>query len=415
MEESERVKKRYAAIGVLLDERKRRLWAAAEAEALGFGGTVTVARSTGISRRAIAKGRRELAACAQAAASAILEKGRIRRPGGGRKKAIEKTPLLLRSLLALVEPATRGDPENPLRWTSKSVRHLAGELKAKGFHASHQLVSELLQDEGFSLQANVKIREGGTHEDRNAQFEHINNRIKECQSQGQPVISVDAKKKELVGDFKNSGREWRPQGRPEGVRVHDFLIPELGRANPYGVYDLSRNQGWVSVGTDHDTAAFAVCTIRRWWESMGKALYPQGRRLLITADGGGSNGSRNRLWKRELQSFADGTGLDVEVCHLPPGTSKWNKIEHRLFSFISQNWRGKPLTSHEVIVQLIAATKTQKGLEVQAEIDTHAYPAGIKVSDQEMKALHLEPADFHGEWNYTIHPGSVASNATLIS
>jgi hypothetical protein len=307
-------------------------------------------------------------------------------------------------LLALVEPVTRGDPQNPLRWTAKSVRHLAGELKAQGLSASHQLVAELLQREGYSLQANVKTREGGTHPDRNAQFEHINERIRQTQAEGQPVISVDTKKKELVGDFKNSGREWHPKGHPEAVRVHDFIIPELGRANPYGVYDLAHNQGWVSVGTDHDTAAFAVSTIRRWWQAMGQPLYPRAQRLLLTADGGGSNGSRNRLWKRELQALADTTGLAIEVTHLPPGTSKWNKIEHRLFSFISQNWRGKPLVSHEVIVQLIAATTNRKGLAVHAEIDRTSYPPGTKVSNEEMSQLRLEPAAFHGEWNYTIRP-----------
>jgi len=380
----------------------RRLWAAAEAESLGFGGALAVERSTGVSRRAIAQGRRELAEGSKSAQPP--SKGRIRRPGGGRKKAVSKDPRLLETLLILVEPATRGDPESPLRWTSKSVRHLADEPKARGLKASHQLVAELLQNEGYSLQANVKTREGGTHEDRNAQFEHINTRINAVQGVGQPVISVDTKKKELVGDFKNSGREWRPKGQPEAVRVHDFIIPELGRANPYGVYDLAHNQGWVSVGTDHDTATFAVSTIRRWWEAMGRALYPGAQHLLITADGGGSNGSRNRLWKRELQALANTTGLSVEVCHLPPGTSKWNKIEHRLFSFISQNWRGKPLINHEVMVQLIASTKTRKGLAVHAEIDTTIYPPGTKVSAEEIESLHLERSEFHGEWNYTIRP-----------
>ena len=306
--------------------------------------------------------------------------------------------------MALVEPGTRGDPEKPLRWTSKSVRHLATELQRQGFKVSHQLVAELLQGEGYSLQANVKIREGGTHPDRNAQFEYINARIHQAQGGGQPVISVDTKKKELVGDFKNSGREWRPKGQPTAVRVHDFIIPELGRANPYGVYDLAHNRGWVSVGTDHDTAAFAVSTIRRWWAGMGQSLYPAAQRLLITADGGGSNGSRNRLWKRELQALADETRLEIEVAHLPPGTSKWNKIEHRLFSFISQNWRGKPLISHEVIVQLIAATTNRKGLAVHAEIDAGTYPPGTKVTKKEMAQLRLELAAFHGEWNYIIRP-----------
>jgi hypothetical protein len=402
MHDTALVTKRFDHLSPHLDERMRRLWAASEAAALGFGGAVAVERCTGVSRRAIAEGCRELAG--EVAGARTPGAGRIRHPGGGRKKSTEKNPHLLEALLALVEPTTRGDPENPLRWTSKSVRHLAGELKAQGLSASHQLVAELLQREGYSLQANAKIREGGTHPDRHAQFEHINERIRQTQSEGQPVISVDTKKKELVGDFKNSGREWHPRGQPEAVRVHDFIIPELGRANPYGVYDLAHNRGWVSVGTDHDTAAFAVSTIRRWWEGMGATLYPRARRLLITADGGGSNGSRNRLWKRELQALADAIGLAIEVAHLPPGTSKWNKIEHRLFSFISQNWRGKPLTSHEVIVQLIAATTNRKGLAVHAEIDSSPYPPGTKVSDQEMAQLHLEPSTFHGEWNYTIRP-----------
>lgn len=403
MQDTTQLERRFAQLAPHLDERLRRLWAAAEASALGFGGAVAVERCTGVSRRAIRVGSRELAA-PKPDASMAVGRERIRRAGGGRKKATEKNPRLLASLLALVEPATRGDPENPLRWTSKSVRHLAAELKRQGMKASHQLVAELLMAEGYSLQANVKIREGGTHPDRNAQFEHINERIRVAQAEGQPVISVDTKKKELVGDFKNSGREWHPKGQPEAVRVHDFIIPEMGRANPYGVYDLAHNQAWVSVGTDHDTAAFAVGTIRRWWESMGSALYPNATRLHITADGGGSNGSRNRLWKRELQALADDTGLRIEVTHLPPGTSKWNKIEHRLFSFISQNWRGKPLISHEVIVQLIAATTNRKGLTVRAEVDPSSYPPGLKVSDDEMASLRIEPASFHGEWNYALLP-----------
>lgn len=402
MHDTTRLERRFEQLSPHFDERLRRLWAAAEAEALGHGGAVAVERSTGISRRAIAAGGQELRQKRTLKSQPALV--RIRRSGGGRKKSIDKDPRLLTELLALVEPATRGDPENPLRWTSKSVRHLADELKARGLSASHQLVSELLASEGYSLQANVKTREGGTHPDRNAQFEHINERIQAAQAEGQPVISVDTKKKELVGDFKNSGREWHPKGQPETVRVHDFIIPEMGRANPYGVYDLAHNRGWVSVGTDHDTAAFAVSTIRRWWAGMGAALYPKAKRLLITADGGGSNGSRNRLWKRELQAFAEDSGLLIEVCHLPPGTSKWNKIEHRLFSFISQNWRGKPLTSHEVIVQLIAATSNRKGLRVHAELDPAIYPAGTKVSDEEMAKLRIELAEFHGEWNYSLRP-----------
>lgn len=413
MPEKNPIEKRFEKLSPWLDERMRRLWAAAEADALGFGGVTTVARCTGVSRRAIAQGCRELREGARSGGEPA--KARMRRPGGGRKRATSKEPRLLETLLALVEPATRGDPQSPLRWTSKSVRHLADELQKRGLQASHQLVAELLQAQGYSLQANAKTREGGGHLDRNAQFEHINDRIVAVQGAGEPVISVDTKKKELVGDFKNSGREWHPKGSPEAVRVHDFLIPELGRANPYGVYDLARNQGWVSVGTDHDTAAFAAGTIGRWWEGMGKNLYPKAQRLLITADGGGSNGSRNRLWKRELQRLADASGLIIEVCHLPPGTSKWNKIEHRLFAFISQNWRGKPLISHEVIVQLIASTKTRTGLSVHAEIDSAIYPPGIKVSDREMEELQIDKNDFHGEWNYTIRPRTPLINETVVS
>jgi hypothetical protein len=413
MPEKNPIEKRFEKLSPWLDERMRRLWAAAEADALGFGGVTTVARCTGVSRRAIAQGCRELREGARSGGEPA--KARMRRPGGGRKRATSKEPRLLETLLALVEPATRGDPQSPLRWTSKSVRHLADELQKRGLQASHQLVAELLQAQGYSLQANAKTREGGGHLDRNAQFEHINDRIVAVQGAGEPVISVDTKKKELVGDFKNSGREWHPKGSPEAVRVHDFLIPELGRANPYGVYDLARNQGWVSVGTDHDTAAFAAGTIGRWWEGMGKNLYPKAQRLLITADGGGSNGSRNRLWKRELQRLADASGLIIEVCHLPPGTSKWNKIEHRLFAFISQNWRGKPLISHEVIVQLIASTKTRTGLSVHAEIDSAIYPPGLKVSDREMEELQIDKNDFHGEWNYTIRPRTPLINETVVS
>lgn len=401
------VQKRFKLLQSHFNERTRRLWAAAEAQALGHGGAILVERCTGVSRRAIRMGMLELAQAAPPAENAPRSP-RIRRPGGGRKKATAKNPELLAALLALVDPVTRGDPENPLRWTAKSVRRLSEELKKKGFSASHQLVSELLAAEGYSLQANAKTREGLSHPDRNAQFEHINKRILQAQAESQPVISVDMKKKELVGDFKNSGREWHLKGQPETVRVHDFVIPELGRANPYGIYDLAHNQGWVSVGTDHDTAAFAVSTIKDWWATMGCELYPKATRLHITADGGGSNSSRNRLWKKELQDFADKSGLTIEVTHLPPGTSKWNKIEHRLFSFISQNWRGKPLISHEVIVQLIAATTNTKGLKVHSKIDKKSYPTGVKVTDKEMESLLLERDEFHGDWNYRIKPTRVA-------
>jgi len=414
MHNTQQIQQRFKHLEPHFDERLRRLWAAAEADALGFGGAVAVERCSGVSRRAIAAGKADLRQQPEKQ-SPEQRVQRIRREGGGRKKSTAKDPRLHKVLMELVEPATCGDPENPLRWTSKSVRHLAQELNSRGIAASHQLVAELLTQENYSLQANVKTRDGGDHPQRNAQFEHINARIIENQAEGQPVISVDTKKKELVGDFKNSGREWRPKGQPESVRVHDFVIPELGKANPYGIYDLSHNQGWVNVGTDHDTAAFAVASIERWWEGMGKALYSGAERLMITADGGGSNGSRNRLWKRELQRLANKIGLTIEICHLPPGTSKWNKIEHRLFSFISQNWRGKPLVSHEVIVQLIAATTNKKGLKVHAQLDSTLYPTGTKVTDEEMAELNLELNPFQGQWNYTIHPKSPPKIAPFIS
>jgi hypothetical protein len=330
--------------------------------------------------------------------------GRIRRPGGGRKKWVAQDPSLLRDLERLVEPVTRGDPESPLRWTCKSLRKLAEELRQMGHQTSHPMVGRMLHDLGYSLQANSKTLEGTNHPDRNAQFEYLNGKVKRQLQQHQPVISVDTKKKELVGNFKNNGRELRPQGDPEKVRAHDFIIPELGRANPYGIYDIAHNTGWVSVGMDHDTAAFAVESIRRWWNSMGQAVYPRATRLLITADSGGSNGARVRLWKVELQKLADETGLRIAVSHLPPGTSKWNKIEHRLFSFISQNWRGKPLISHEVIVNLIAGTTTATGLTVHSELDTGTYPPGVKVSDREVAEIDLHRDKFHGDWNYTLHP-----------
>ena len=398
MSELAAIRKRYQALREVLDERSRRLLVAAESLALGRGGISTVSRATGVSRQVIAGGRQELSE------PAVRPPGRVRRRGGGRKRTIAKDPTLERDLERLVEPLTRGDPESPLRWTCKSVRNLAAELDRQGHQTSHRMVAELLHQLGYRLQANRKTKEGTSHPDRNAQFEKINRKVKRFWAHNQPAISVDTKKRELVGEFKNNGRELRPAGNPEKVRVHDFLIPELGRATPYGVYDLARNSGWVSVGMDHDTAAFAVETIRRWWRSMGQTAYPQAERLLITADAGGSNGARVRLWKLELQKLADETGLRITVCHFPPGTSKWNKIEHRLFSFISQNWRGKPLVSHEVIVNLIAATTTRKGLQVQAELDTGSYPAGQKVTDEEMAAIRLRRDQFHGEWNYAILP-----------
>jgi hypothetical protein len=390
---------RFAALAPFLNERTRRLVAAAEARALGWGGVTAVAAATGVSRRAIALGLAELDA------PPLEGTQRIRKEGAGRKKTVATDLSLQTDLESLVEPLTRGDPESPLRWTCKSARVLSAQLNRMGHQTSHRLVAELLKHMGYSLQANQKTREGASqHPDRNAQFAYIQSQCVALQATHQPVISVDTKKKELVGDFKNGGRELRPKGDPEQVRVHDFVLEDLGRASPYGVYDLTQNLGWVSVGTDHDTAAFAVSTIRDWWHSMGHPTYPEATRLLIIADGGGSNGSRVRLWKLELQKLAEETGLAITVCHLPPGTSKWNKIEHRLFSYISQNWRGKPLVTHEVIINLIAATTTQKGLRVQAKLDTNAYPAGIKVSDQEMASIHIRRHTFHGEWNYTILP-----------
>src|SRR5450759_3596302 len=387
------ITRRFKAVGGILDERSRRLVAAAESAALGRGGVSAVSRATGISRQVIRQGMAELGE------AAVHPPGRVRRVGGGRKKAVTQDPSLLRDLERLVEPVTRGDPDSPLRWTCKSLRKLAEELRRMGHQASHQLVDRMLHDLGYSLQANSKTLEGTNHPDRNAQFEYLNGKVKRQLQRHEPVISVDTKKKELVGDFQNNGRELRPQGDPEKVRVHDFIIPELGRANPYGIYDLAHNTGWVSVGVDYDTASFAVETIRRWWHAMGQEKYPQAARLMITADGGGSNGSRLRLWKLELQMLADEIGITIAVSHFPPGTSKWNKIEHRLFSFISKNWRGQPLTSLKVIVSLIAGTSTKKGLRVHAEIDGRSYPTGIKVPDEQMKQINLRRDEFHGEWN----------------
>ena len=399
MNEQERIAERYALVAGTLDERGRRAVAAAEALAWGRGGVAAVARATGLAPQTIRNGVKELRGLVPAAAP-----GRIRRPGGGRKKTAERDPTVVADLERLVEPVTRGDPESPLRWTSKSVRKLAAALGAAGHRVSHQWVAEALQDLGYSLQGTRKTREGSANPDRDAQFAHINAEAEAFLAAGEPVISVDTKKKELVGDFTNGGREWRPQGDPVEVRRHDFAIPGLGRVSPYGVYDLAANAGWVSVGIDHDTAAFAVATIRRWWRGAGRARYPGARRLMITADGGGSNGSRVRLWKWELQRLADETGLAIRVCHLPPGTSKWNKIEHRLFSFITQNWRGKPLVSHAVILNLIAATTTATGLTVESYLDTDPYPAGQKVSDAQMATLLLARDPFHGDWNYTLSP-----------
>ena len=373
------------------------MFAAAEARAAGYGGIAAVSRATGLAPSTIGRGLKELAGTG-------LEGDRIRRHGGGRKALLVSDTKLLDDLLTLVAPSERGDPMSPLRWTCKSLRRLAAELRALGHRISHTVVGEVLKQQKFSLQGNRKTREGDSHPDRDAQFAYINESVTRMLAGQQPVISVDTKKKELVGDFKNGGREWRPRGDPEEVRVHDFLIKELGRAVPYGVYDLAANEGWVSVGIDHDTAAFAVQTIRSWWHNVGHQQYPGARCLTITADGGGSNGSRVRLWKYQLQKLADELGMEINVHHLPPGTSKWNKIEHRLFSFISMNWRAKPLVSYRVIVDLISATTTDAGLKVRCELDKKSYPKGIVVSDQEMAKIKILRADFHGEWNYTIRP-----------
>jgi hypothetical protein len=397
--EDEAIKERYARVAGTLDERGRRALAATEALAVGWGGITAVARATGLSRQVIQRGIKELSGAVPLAAP-----GRVRRPGGGRKKMAETDPRVLTDLERLVEPTARGDPASPLRWTSKSLRRLAAELRAQGHQVSYQWVADALHAWRYRLQGNRKTREGADHPDRDAQFAHINAAAERYLAAGDPVISVDAKKKELVGDFKNGGREWRPTGQPQEVRIHDFKIPELGRVTPYGVYDLAANAGWVNVGLDHDTAAFAVESIRRWWLDAGRARYPAARQLLITADGGGSNGSRLRLWKWELQQLADESDLEITVCHFPPGTSKWNKIEHRLFSFITQNWRGQPLVSYAVILSLIAATTTETGLTVESRLDTTTYPAGLKPTKEQMATIHLRRDEFHGEWNYTILP-----------
>ncbi len=394
------IRLRYEALLPVLDERGRRRFAAAEVVAAGHGGLSAVAKITGIARSTIGRGLVEL----RGAEAPGSPSGRVRRIGGGRKRASAKDPTLLSDLKALVEPTTRGDPMTPLLWTAKSLRNLAAGLKEAGHSVCHNVVAGLLREMGYSLQGNRKTLEGGDHPDRDAQFRYINDQATNALASGQPTISVDTKKKELVGDFKNGGREYRPKGEPKKVRVHDFLIPELGRASPYGVYDIAENAGWVSVGVDHDTASFAVNSIRCWWNAMGRQRYPNAKSLLITADGGGGNGSRVRLWKRELQTLANELGIEITVCHLPPGTSKWNKIEHRLFSFITQNWRGRPLVSYLTIVQLIAATTTDTGLKVRCEIDTNSYPKGVKVEDDEMAALNIHWHEFHPEWNYTIRP-----------
>jgi hypothetical protein len=404
MDNHESIATKFQALRPFLDERQRRLWAGAEALALGWGGVTTVAAATGLHRNTISEGLRELQAADSSEPVEAVTEQRIRAVGGGRKAVTERDPALLRELEALVEPLTRGDPMSALRWTSKSTRQLAFELTERGHPVSHQTVAELLRVLHYSLQGTRKTREGTDHPDRDAQFTYLNAQVEAVQERNQPVISVDCKKKELVGDFTNRGREWQPKGCPEEVRIHDFVDPELGKAIPYGVYDLAGNCGWVSVGTDHDTPSFAVAAVRHWWERMGQARYPQATELLITADGGGSNGSRARRWKIELQKLVDATGLRISVCHLPPGTSKWNKIEHRMFCHITQNWRGRPLVSHEAVVQLIGHTTTQAGLNIRAELDSQIYPTGIKVTDAELAAVCLVPASFHGDWNYSISP-----------
>jgi hypothetical protein len=392
------IRLRFEALAPVLDERARRRFAAAEAMSAGRGGVSAVTRATGVARSTIGRGLAELRS------GETLDTSRVRRSGGGCKPLIETDTNLLNDLRSLVEPDTRGDPQSSLLWTCKSLTKLSRGLREMGHKIGRTLVGELLHELEYSLQRNRKTLEGSKHPDRDAQFRYINGCVNKALAVGAPAISVDTKKKELVGDFRNAGREWRPKGSPEEVRVHDFVIPELGRAAPYGVYDIAANAGWVSVGIDHDTGAFAVNAIRSWWKLMGRKRYPDASTLLITADGGGSNGSRVRLWKLELQKLADELGLTITVCHLPPGTSKWNRIEHRLFSFITGNWRGKPLVSHQVIVQLIAATTTKTGLTVRCELDQNTYPAGIKVSDAEIEAVNLTRHDFHGEWNYTISP-----------
>mgnify|MGYP000213684395 CR=1 FL=1 len=392
------LRRKYRALRAMLTERSRRIWAASEAAAYGHGGIGLVERATGISRSTISRGLRELDT------GPPLSGERTRQPGGGRKRTVDTDDRLAADLDALVEPTASGQPDSPLRWTSKSVRHLATALQAMGHTVSYRVVANLLHAADYSLQANRKTREGPQRPDRDAQFKYLNTLVERFQRQHRPAISVDTKKKELIGDFKNGGREWRPQDRPEAVRVHDFIIPALGKAVPYGVYDLARNEGWVSVGIDHDTASFAVHTIRRWWNRMGRQAYPDTKALLITADAGGSNGSRVRLWKWELQQFANRTGLAITVCHFPPGTSKWNKIEHRLFSHIAMNWRGKPLVDLVTIISLIGETTSEAGLRVRSEVDLGRYPQGVVISDAQMAQVQLEPHAFHGDWNYTIRP-----------
>jgi hypothetical protein len=399
------VAERYAAISPYLDERQRRIWVGTEARVRGRGGVSLVARATGVSRPRIYRALEELE-------QAPRLDGRVRRPGAGRKSLREKDPELEAALDALVDPDSRGDPMSPLRWTCKSTGQLALALTRGGHPVSPETVGKMLHEAGYSLQANRKTTEGAQHPDRDAQFRYLNEQARQFRDAGLPVVSVDAKKKELIGEFKNVGREWEPKGEPVPVQVHDFIVPELGKAIPYGVYDQERNVGWVNVGQDHDTASFAVESVRRWWEGDGAQAYPDADQLLISCDCGGSNGYRVRAWKHELSRFARESGLAITVCHLPPGTSKWNKIEHRLFSHISMNWRGRPLTSHEVVVNLIAATTTSHGLKVHAQLDPRRYPKGLVISDEEMGEIDLLPHAFHPEWNYTIAPNAGPSAGT---
>jgi len=397
MTEESRLQQKYATVLPHLNERQRRLVAAADAQLLGYGGIARVARASGLNRSTLHRGLTDLT-------EPVLPAERVRHTGGGRKRVSTQTPALVQELEQLVDPVTRGDPQSPLRWTCKSTRHLARTLTARGYAVSYRVVGELLRELGYSLQANAKTLEGASQPDRNAQFEYLNTQVQTYLAKRWPVISVDAKKKELVGQYRNGGREWQPHGHPEQVNVHDFPNPRLGKAIPYGVYDVGRNLGWVNVGCDHDTASFAVESIRQWWTHMGNGLYKKAKPLLICADSGGSNGYRVRLWKVELQELADLLGVAVTVCHLPPGTSKWNKIEHRLFSHISLNWRGRPLVSHEVIVALIGTTTTQTGLRVEAQLDRQTYPTRVEVSDEQLAQVQLRPHQFHGEWNYSILP-----------
>jgi DDE family transposase len=397
------VQQKFALLFPLMTERLRRHWAASEAQSLGRGGVTLVSQATGLSRTTITSGLRELRQRA-ARPQDELSPERVRTPGAGRHFVEDNDPKLLAALQTLIEPTTRGDPQSPLRWTCLSTRNLADALRSQGHSVSHQTVAALLNDLDYSLQANRKVKEGQDHPDRNAQFEYINRRVRAFQKEGQPVVSVDSKKKELIGAFRNAGREWRPRGDPEKVRSKDFLDKGLGKVIPEGVYDISRNEGWVSVGIDHDTAEFAKATLRRWWQEMGCQAYPGADSLLITADAGGSNSYRTRLWKVAVQELADATGLRVSVCHFPPGTSKWNKIEHSMFCHITRNWRGRPLLSRAIVVNLIGNAKTKEGLHIEAELDTGAYPTGIEVSDEEIAAVQIKQDKFHGEWNYTITP-----------